>query len=177
MIRKACAGDLDHIAGIYTAILDREDRTGAHYINWQRGLYPTRDTALRALAAGTLYVDEREGQIAAAANLNGIQPAEYARIPWAISAAPEEVLVIHTLVVHPEHSGQGVARGFVSFAEELALSRGKRAIRLDTYEGNEPAKAMYPRLGYRLAGSTFFHFEGCIDETLVCFEKAILPVP
>ena len=44
-------------------------------------------------------------------------------------------------------------------------------MRLDTYEGNAPAAAFYPKLGYRLAGSTEFFFEGFIRETLICFEK------
>lgn len=173
MIRKATAADLDGVTEIYDAILNREERTGKHYTNWQRGLYPTRDTARRALEAGTLFVDERGGEIAAAANLNGVQPTEYINIPWAFPADRDEVLVIHTLVVHPLMYGRGVARRFVAFAEGYAAGLGKTAIRLDTYEGNEPAKAMYPKLGYTMAGDTFFHFEGCIDETLTCYEKKV----
>lgn len=53
------------------------------------------------------------------------------------------------------------------------MGKGCRPIRLDTYEGNSPAIAFYSRLGYRLAGSTGFHFEGVIHEVPVCFEKAL----
>ena len=173
MIRKATAADLDGVADIYEAILRREGRTGHRYTNWQRGLYPTRATAEKALAAGTLYVDVRGGEVAAAANLNQVQPDEYAKIPWTIPAKPREVLVIHTLVVHPVIAGRGLGQTFAAFAEGLAVGKGCRTIRLDTYEGNLPAIAFYPRLGYRLAGSAGFHFEGVIDEVLVCFEKAL----
>ena len=54
-----------------------------------------------------------------------------------------------------------------------ARSQGCTVIRLDTYEGNEPAKAFYPKLGYRYAGATEFFFEGFIRENLVCFEKGL----
>lgn len=67
----------------------------------------------------------------------------------------------------------GAARRFVAFAEELAKSQGCKVIRLDTYEGNEPAKAFYPKLGYRYAGLTEFFFEQVIWENLVCYEKAV----
>ena len=45
MIRLASEQDLPAIAAIYEAILDHEDATGLHYTGWQRGAYPTLDTA------------------------------------------------------------------------------------------------------------------------------------
>lgn len=172
MIRKGTAADLDGCAQVYDAHLNYEAAT-VSYTNWIKGAYPTRATAEKALAAGTLYVDEEDGVIVGCANLNHIQPAEYAKIPWTIPAREEEVLVIHTLVFRPTHTGGGRGRRFVAFAEELAKSQGCKVIRLDTYEGNEPAKAFYPKLGYRYAGLTEFFFEQVIWENLVCYEKAV----
>ena len=51
-IRPATAADLDGITAIYDAILDQEE-AGPVYTNWQRGKYPTTDTARQALEAGT----------------------------------------------------------------------------------------------------------------------------
>ena len=53
MIRLATAADLPAIESIYNAILDREEG-GSVYTNWQRGKYPTIDTARQILEAGTL---------------------------------------------------------------------------------------------------------------------------
>lgn len=172
MIRKGTAADLDGCAQVYEAHLDHEAAT-INYTNWARGLYPTRATAEKALAAGTLYADEEDGVIVGCANLNHIQPAEYANIPWTIPAEGDEVFVIHTLVFRPTHTGGGRGKRFVAFAEELAKAQGCKVIRLDTYEGNEPAKAFYPKLGYRYAGITEFFFEHFIWENLVCFEKSM----
>lgn len=61
MIRKAVAADLPGVEAIYDAILTREESGGPVYTNWQRGKYPTRNTALAALEADTLYIGEENG--------------------------------------------------------------------------------------------------------------------
>ena len=101
------------------------------------------------------------------------QLPEYDSIPWTIPAAPEEVSVIHTLCVSPRWAGQGKARELVKFCEEEGRRIGARVIRLDTYVGNIPANAMYPRLGYQLAGRALFHFQGFLWEELNCYEKSL----
>ena len=171
-IRKGTPADLDAVEAIYHDILDYQAAT-INYTNWIKGKYPTRRDAQLAQEAGTLYVMEEDGRIVACVNLNQIQPPEYANINWSIPAQPHEVLVIHTLCVPPQESGKGYARAFVSFAEKLGREKGCKAIRLDTYEGNEPAKAMYPKLGYTPVGKTWFHFQNVIWEYLECFDKAL----
>ena len=172
MIRQAVAGDLDQVARIYDEILDHEAAT-VSYTNWQKGKYPCRATAEAALDRGWLYVLEEEGQVAATAILNQEQLPEYRALPWSIPAGDEQVFVIHTLCVPPSRSGRGLARTFVAFAEALGREKGCAVMRLDTYEGNQPALAMYPRLGYRTVGKTLFHFQNLIWENLVCFEKQL----
>lgn len=174
MIRKAVPADLPLVGGIYDAILDQEEASGVSYTNWQRGKYPTVEYARRALEAGTLYVAEEDGTIYGSAVLNGEQLPEYDAISWQFQAQPQEVMVIHTLVIHPAWAGGGRARAFVAFCEEEARRQGKRVIRLDTYQGNQPANALYPKLGYRLAGATEFFFMGFIHEVLNCYEISLV---
>ena len=172
MIRFATAADLDGIEAIYDAILTREE-AGPVYTNWQRGKYPTRAHAQQALDAGTLYVGEDDGFHWGVENLNDVQLPEYDDIPWGIAAEQEQVGVIHTMCIHPAAAGQGRARQMVTFCEEESRRLGRTVIRLDTWEGNVPANAMYPRLGYRFAGATEFFFQGFIHEILNCYEKAL----
>ena len=152
MIRPARDADLDPIARIYEEVLDQEDARPVSY---------------------TLWVLEEEGAVCGCVNLNGVQLPEYSQIPWSIPAAPEEVGVIHTLVIRPSLSGRGLARRLVNFCEEELRRQGKRTVRLDTYEGNLPANTMYPRLGYRFAGSGDFLFQDFLPEVLNCYEKAL----
>lgn len=172
MIRPATAADLSAIEAIYDAILTQEE-AGPVYTNWQRGKYPTLETARQVLEAGTLYVGEKNGTIWGTVNLNGIQLPEYDLIPWTVPAAPEQVAVIHTLCIHPAMSGRGYARQMVAFCEEEARRLGRTVIRLDTWEGNLPANQLYPALGYSFAGATEFFFQGFIHEILNCYEKAL----
>lgn len=172
MIRKAVSTDLPAISAIYEAILDREEQSPV-YTNWQRGKYPTVDTARGALDAGTLYVGEDGGVLWGVVNLNGEQLPEYDAIPWSIPAEREQVGVIHTLCIHPAQSGKGLARQMVAFCEEESRRLGKTVIRLDTWEGNLPANRLYPSLGYRYAGAAEFFFMGFIQETLNCYEKLL----
>ena len=172
MIRLATPADLPQAADIYEEIL-LQDEQGPVYTNWQRGKYPTIDTARQALEAGTFYVGEEDGILWGVVNLNSIQLPEYDAIPWSIPAQPSEVGVIHTLVIRPSWSGRGKAREMVAFCEEEARRQGRKVIRLDTWEGNLPANRMYPTLGYRYAGQAEFFFMGFVRENLNCYEKAL----
>ena len=86
MIRLANEHDLPAVAAIYEAILDHEDATAMHYTGWQRGAYPTADTARSIFDAGTLYVGVDEtGSVWGSMNLNGQQLPEYQNGAWTIS--------------------------------------------------------------------------------------------
>lgn len=174
MIRFAAAGDLPAIQRIYEAVLDREASSGVVYTNWKRDVYPTLQTAREALEAGTLYVGEAEdGRLWGVANLNTTQMPEYDEIPWAFAAQRQQVGVIHTLCIHPDFAGQGLGRTLVAFCEEESRRQGRAVMRLDTWEGNDPANHLYQALGYRYAGVAEFFFQGCIRENLNCYEKQL----
>ena len=196
MIRKATAEDISAVAAIYEAILQREEQ-GELVIGWQRGVYPTEETARQALAAGTLYVMEEEPKtedeghhskdrhnkgrhgaagrpaIVAAAKIDRQQVDVYADCDWKYPANDSEVLVLHTLVVDPKESGRGHGSAFVAFYEQLARELGCKCLRMDTNERNEKARAMYRKLGYREAGIIPTVFNGIPGVGLVLLEKRI----
>ena len=173
MIRRALETDLSAVADIYSEVLSADESRPQSYTNWQRGKYPTMDTARGSFEAGTLWVGEETGELYAAVILNDIQLPEYDNIPWQFEAEQDKVAVIHTLVIRPSMSGKGKARELIAFLEEESRRAGKTVMRLDTYEGNLPANIMYPKLGYRLAGATEFFFQGFIHEILNCYEKKL----
>ena len=174
MIRLATAADIPAVAAIYEAILDQEAESGINYTNWQKGKYPTIDTAKGILEAGTLYVGaDEDGTIWGSMNLNAIQLPEYVKIDWSIPAADDQVAVIHTLTIDPARKGQGLARKMITFAEDTARAQGKTVMRFDTWEGNKPANHLYPAMDYRYAGSTGFFFMGYTHSTLNLYEKKL----
>ena len=153
MIRIAKESDLPAVAAVYEAILDHEDATGLHYTGWKRGAYPTADTARNIL--------------------NGVQLPEYKNGGWSIPAEDDQVAVIHTLTIHPDRAGQGLARQMVAFAEDTARSQGKTVMRFDTGVSNAVSNHLYPVIGYRFAGTVDTFFMGYVHCPLNLYEKKL----
>jgi len=172
MIRKGTQQDIPHIAAIYEHIHDNEE-SGKSTVGWIRGVYPTEQTARTALQKGTLYVLERDGRVVAAAKMDQEQVPEYADCPWQYDAPPEQVLVLHTLVVDPAVKGSGCGTEFIRFYEESARAMGCPYLRIDTNERNAAARALYKRLGYTEPGIVECVFNGIPDVKLVCLEKKV----
>lgn len=170
IIRPAAAHDLARIEEIYDAIHTAEE-AGNVSIGWVRGVYPTRATAQAALDAGELFVLESDGTVYAAGRINREQVPVYAEVPWAHDAAPEQVLVLHTLVVDPAAAGHGYGTQFVRFYEQYAREHGCPELRIDTNAKNANARRLYVYLGYRETGIAPCTFNGIDGVALVCLEK------
>lgn len=170
---KAGAGDIPAIAEIYDRIHTLEE-TGSVSIGWNRKIYPTAETAREAIAAGDMYIAKCGGEIVASARINKEQVhPTYDEVKWKYEAEPEEVMVIHTLVVDPERGREGIGRDFVKFYEDLAAAEGCKVLRLDTNERNLRARAMYSSLGYQETEIRPCTFNGIKGVDLVCLEKKI----
>lgn len=175
LFRPAAESDLDAIERHYTELLTHEAETGRSTTNWSLGVYPTRQTAAAALAAGTLWVLEREGEPVASVILNHHQDDFYATIGWQYPAPPEQVLVVHTLCIPPWYAGQGLGRECVSRIKQLAATMDCAVIRLDTWAGNIPAATLYQKNGFSLCGRAQVLFQGKIPEELVFLEYRCPP--
>ena len=157
------------IADTYTELLVFEQEHGSNS-NWKLGVYPTIAVPERAVPASTMYVLEEEGEVRGSMILNHLQAKEYADVPWLYPAEGEEVLVVHTLCIPPRMAGRGYGRAMVRFAQSQAARLGCRVIRIDTYEHNEPAKSLYLKSGFRIAGHGTSLLEGVIEEEQVFLE-------
>ena len=172
MIRLATLQDIPDVVAIYDALHTLEER-GKAVIGWRRGVYATRKHAMEALEAGQLYVDDQDGLIQAAAKINQTQEPAYFAVSWAYPAPPEQVLVMHTLVVSPAAQGKGCGTRFVKFYMELARQMGCACLRIDTNARNQVARRLYAKLGFREAGVIPTCFNGLPGVDLVCLEKKL----
>ena len=162
MIRKATENDIPRVEAGYLEHL-RHEQTHTAYTVWKEGVYPTKQTALDALAEGSLYVMEGPGEVLASVIADRKQPAAYADIEWSCPADPEDVLVIHLLCVPPSLAGRGAGSRIVRFLIEEARAQGYKTVRLDTGGQNIPAASLYRKLGFRLAGTGGFAVGGVIS--------------
>lgn len=172
MFRKATLDDLSAIARIYDAIHAREE-TGLTTIGWIRGVYPTEQTAKKAIEADEMYVACDDGKVVACGKINHFQDECYKEGAWKYPAAPEDIMVLHTLVVDPAESGKGYGTKFLSFYEGFSLSHGCSILRLDTNARNTGARAFYQKHGYREVGITPCEFNGISGVNLVLLEKKL----
>lgn len=129
-------------------------------------IYPSRDIIERDVQSGTTYVLRMDAEIVAMYVLNDQQDPAYGDVPWAYPAS--SVCVVHRLMVHPEHSGHGYARRLMHDAEDRARTAGADVMRLDAFDANPRACALYVGLGYRHAGQVRFR-KGLVR----CYEKRL----
>lgn len=170
--RLADGGDVAAITEIYEKTHELEQK-GLSFTGWKKDVYPTEETARNAILKGHMYVLEYDGKIIASARINDVQEKEYAEINWKYKAEPQNVLVIHTLVVDPDFKGNGAGKAFVDFYTDEAKRRGCTVLRLDTNEINAPARAFYKKLGFIESGMIPTVFNGISGVNLVCLEKSL----
>jgi GNAT superfamily N-acetyltransferase len=155
VIRLVEPPELDEVAALYDGVVEALDlAAGGEAENaawWERGSYPSVREAEADCAAGTLYVAVIGGAFAGAVTINGDMIAAYDEVAWRSGARRDECVTVHRLCVSPRFQRRGVARAMLGFAEDLAKTSGKRAVRLDTFVKNEAAASLYKSCGYALA--------------------------
>src|SRR5664279_1250184 len=91
--------------------------------------YPNAAAFERDVSQGWLWIAEVHDQVAGAAAITTEQEPEYAEVGWDLN---ERAVVVHRLLVDPAFQGQGLAAALLRQAEEVALSWGVAALRVDT---------------------------------------------
>lgn len=167
-IKKGRLSDVDKAEEIYNELFESE---AVKCTGWIKGVYPTRDTLLKAFYDDKLYVLENDGDIVGVARIDTNQVDVYKNVKWKYET--DTAFVLHTLVIKPSEHNKGFASKFVSFYEKLAKENGCRVLRMDTNAKNKKARALYKKLGYEEAGIVPCTFNGIPDVMLVCLEKKI----
>ena len=87
---------------------------------------------------GDIYVARQQGRVVAMASL----------LYTVSTAEGGAAALFEDLIVHPEHRGHGIATALVSFV--IAQAKARRILRLTllTDIQNEPAHALYRKLGF-----------------------------
>ena len=172
IIRRANIQDIDAVERLYDAIHTAEEN-GKQTIGWIRGVYPVRATAEDALRRNDLFVLENAGAICGAGIINQTQVDVYRQGNWKYEAPDDQVCVLHTLVISPEHAGKGYGRAFIAYYEQFAAEHGCAELRIDTNAKNIAARSMYKKHGYTEIGIVPTVFNGIPNVQLVLLEKHI----
>jgi ribosomal protein S18 acetylase RimI-like enzyme len=129
---------------------------------WAPGEVTEALLADRALV-GELFVARRRQDIIAAVVLQWDDG-----MVWGVSAA--EAGYIHSLMIDRRHSGTGLGRGVLAWAETEIAARGRKVARLDCVESNAALRAYYRRAGYAEVSRKAFPPESGL-KPVTLFEK------
>ena len=157
-IRLAQTEDYPAVCAFYRDLIDA-CAADPCFPPWEMGIHPTEPMLLSAVSAQTLYVGSENGKICAAMILNSDVPAGYAGGVWRSHLDETEYLVLHLLAVARDCRRRGLAGAMVRGAIAAAMRAGKRSLRLDAWDGNAPAHALYRSLGFFDAGRMHESYE------------------
>ena len=79
----------------------------------------------------------------------------------------EDEMHINNVASRPEYRRIGVARSLMEVAMDESSYRGVRFVILEVRDSNEPAQALYKKLGFKLIGRRRDYYRGPIEDALV----------
>ena len=157
-IVQAKEAQFDEVRLFYYSVIDAM-RDAEFRPGWEKDIYPSPEMLREALQKGWLYLGYAEGSLASAMILNHEYNESYDNYQWKTQASGKEILVIHTLGVHPDHSRRGFGKEMVGFAIDHARALGCKAMRLDVLSGNLPAEKLYPSMGFHYLATLNMYYE------------------
>lgn len=151
IFQNGTTADIDELEKLYDVINDYLD-AGENYAGWTKGIYPSRATAEAAIYENSLFVLKTNCVIIGTVIMNHKCEDAYNEAVWGIDASADEVIFVHTLVIHPDYMKRGLAELIMEYAKSYAIGQNAKAIRLDCTVHNTPAMALYEKCGYKFIG-------------------------
>lgn len=152
IIKKGTVNDIDEMENLYDKLNDYLE-SGTNYPSWLKGKYPNRETAVNGIKNNSLFVLKINNEIAGSIILNHEPETGYTQVIWGIEADYKDVVVIHTLVVHPKYLKNGIGKKLMDFAKRYSIEQKMKTIRLDVSIRNAPAISLYEKCGYSYVGT------------------------
>jgi len=143
---------LDELENLYNAVNDFY-KSNINYPGWKKGVYPVRETAIKGIKNNSLFVLKLNNKILGTVILNHEPEIAYNDVTWGIEAKYKDIIVIHTLAVHPKNINKGVGINLMDFAKIYGKEQKIKTIRLDVSIHNKPAIALYEKCGYNYVGT------------------------
>jgi ribosomal protein S18 acetylase RimI-like enzyme len=126
--------------------------------------YPADRTIENDVSAGTLHVLRVERMICGCVTLDEKHDPLWEDMNFVV--AKRFAAVVHRLMIHPTHQGNGWSKLLMRYAESIAVERHFNAIHLDAFALNPRAVSLYERLGYCRVGTGTMR-----KGAFICFEK------
>lgn len=166
IIRLATLNDMPGILQLIAEVVPQMNAAGN--LQWD-STYPNAAVFENDIAHQQLWVADKGGDIAGIAAITTDQEPEYANVGWDIA---QTSIVTHRLAVSIRYRGQGIAAKLLQQAEQEAISRGIKYLRIDTNTNNQATQKLFPKLGYEFAGEIGLGFRPNLR--FYCYQKIII---
>jgi ribosomal protein S18 acetylase RimI-like enzyme len=164
-IRLATLNDMPGIMQLIAEVVPVMNAAGN--FQWD-STYPNVAVFENDISLQQLWVADAGGDIAGIAAITADQESEYAAVGWDIN---ETAIVTHRLAVNTRYQGQGIAGLLLQQAEQEAIRRGIKTLRIDTNSNNQATQRLFPKLGYVFAGEIGLGFRPNLR--FYCYEKRL----
>ena len=165
IIRRATLNDIPGIMHLIAEVVPVMNASGN--FQWDSS-YPNAAVFEKDIELDQLWVADTGGDIAGVSAITTDQEPEYAQVGWDLN---ETAIVTHRLAVSTRYRGQGIAAKLMQQAEDEAIRRGIKTLRIDTNTSNEATQQLFPKLGYKYAGEIGLGFRPNLK--FYCYEKRL----
>jgi ribosomal protein S18 acetylase RimI-like enzyme len=165
IIRRATLNDIPGIMHLIAEVVPVMNASGN--FQWDSS-YPNAAVFEKDIELDQLWVADTGGDIAGVSAITTDQEPEYAQVGWDLN---ETAIVTHRLAVSTRYRGQGIAAKLMQQAEDEAIRRGIKTLRIDTNTSNKATQQLFPKLGYKYAGEIGLGFRPNLK--FYCYEKRL----
>lgn len=165
LLRLANINDIPQILKLVSEVVPIMNAGGN--LQWDNN-YPNEKAFAQDIYLMKLWVADLDGTIAGVSAITTDQDPEYAEVGWDIN---ETAIVTHRLAVSPRYHGKGVAIALMQKAEDEAIRRGIKKLRVDTNSMNQATQKLFPKLGYVFAGEIGLSYRPGLK--FFCYEKRL----
>ena len=165
IIRRATLNDIPGIMKLIAEVVPAMNAAGN--FQWDSN-YPNPQVFENDISLNQLWMADADGDIAGVSAITTDQDAEYAEVGWDLN---ETAIVTHRLAVSTRYRGQGVAAQLLQQAEQEAINRNIKTLRIDTNSNNTATQQLFPKLGYVFVGEIGLGFRPGLR--FYCYEKRL----
>ena len=115
--------------------------------------HPSDESIKEAAERGEQYICVDSGKVVGALILSEDPDGDYESGSWSRNLKEGEYLSVHVLAVSCDCYQSGVGSFMVDECISIARIKGYKALRLDIVPANTPAKRLYEKKGFVLAGT------------------------
>ena len=165
--------ELNEIDQVMESINDAKKFLKVQSQQWQQG-YPNVETMKKDILNRNLFAVYINNEIACvAALIIGIEKTYVNMIEgrWEVPVSNND-LVIHRIAVKDKFRGTGCAKEMMKFAEDYAIKKSCRSIKIDTHRANIPMQNLVLSHGYFYRGIIDLN-RNEEDQLRLAYEKTI----